>query len=140
MLAAQTTLEKPNQRINSVKISKTQATRNLNYVFFRDSIEETEVNENADKISNLIDKYLKVIGTLNKEVDTDTLDWWKTHEVVFPGLALLARKYLSVQASSASVERMFSIAGHIFSVKLRRLGIRFFTLLLLLKLNEDLIE
>ena len=59
---------------------------------------------------------------------------------MFPGLALLARKYLSVQASSASVERMFSIAGHIFSVKRRRLGIKFFFLLLLLKLNEDLIE
>ena len=42
--------------------------------------------------------------------------------------------YLSVPASSA--ERMFSISGHIFSVKRRRLGIKYFTDLVYLKLNE----
>ena len=140
LLAAQSIIENPNGKIDKVKVSKNQAIRNLNYVFFREAANDLETNENNDKVSNLIEKYLKILGTIIKEVDTDTLDWWRTHEVVFPGLALLARKYLSVQASSASVERMFSIAGHIFSVKRRRLGIRFFTLLLILKLNEDLID
>ncbi len=32
-----------------------------------------------------------------------------------------AMKYLGVQACSAAVERMFSISGHIFSLKRRRL-------------------
>ena len=47
---------------------------------------------------------------------------------------------LSVPVSSAAVERMFSIARHIFSVKRGRLGIEFFSRLflqlLILKLNE----
>jgi hypothetical protein len=38
-----------------------------------------------------------------------------------------AIKYLGVQASSAAVERMFSISGHKFSLKRRRLGYAFFT-------------
>jgi len=43
---------------------------------------------------------------------------------------------ISVPASSACVERMFSIAGHIFSLKHRRLGIQVFMDLVWLKLNE----
>ena len=39
-------------------------------------------------------------------------------------------------ASSACVERMFSIAGHIFTLKRRRLGIQVFMDLVWLKLNE----
>ncbi len=38
----------------------------------------------------------------------------KNYEKLLPALAVLAKKFLSVQASSASCERMFSIAGHIF--------------------------
>ena len=45
------------------------------------------------------------------------LSFWKNYQSEFPRLALLAQKYLSVPASSASVERMFSISSHIFSVK-----------------------
>ena len=52
----------------------------------------------------------------------------------------LARKYLSVPASSAWVERMFSFLGHIISLKRRRLGIQFFMVLSMVwfKLNEIL--
>jgi len=38
-----------------------------------------------------------------------------------------AMKYLRVQASSAAVERMFSISGHKLSLKRKRLGYVFFT-------------
>jgi hypothetical protein len=65
---------------------------------------------------------------------------YKLYELLFPSLATLAKKYLGVQASSCAVERMFSIAGHIFSVKRRRLGINYFTKLVLLKLNEEYME
>jgi hypothetical protein len=47
------------------------------------------------------------------------------------------KKYLSLQASSAAVGRMLSIAGHIFSDKRRRLGKDFFSNLVMLKLNEN---
>jgi hypothetical protein len=67
------------------------------------------------------------------------LDFWKTYETRFPALSNLARKYLSIQASSAAVERMFSIAGHIHSLRRRRLGSVFFSDLVFLKLNENLL-
>ena len=35
---------------------------------------------------------------------------------------------------------MFSIAGHIISIKRRRMGIGLFTMLVILKLNEDLLK
>ena len=38
-----------------------------------------------------------------------------------------------------AVERMFSISGHIFSLKRRRLGYVFFSDLVFLKLNEELL-
>jgi hypothetical protein len=53
-------------------------------------------------------------------------------------MGALAMKYLGVPASSAGVERMFSIAGHIFSVKRRRMGTRLFSELVFLKLNDNL--
>ena len=85
----------------------------------------------------MLDEYIR---TISEQQHKDALLFWKTYERVFPYLAKLARKYLSVQASSAAVERMFSIAGHIFSCKRRRLVIKFFSDLLLLKLNETLID
>ena len=80
-----------------------------------------------------IEKYIHLVANNDNK---DALDFWRKHEAIFPLLAVLAKKYLGVQASSCAVERMFSIAGHIFSVKRRRLGILYFTRLVLLKLNE----
>ena len=44
-----------------------------------------------------------------KKIIFCTLEFWKTNENNFSPLAELAKKYLSVPASSACVERMFSI-------------------------------
>ncbi len=45
-----------------------------------------------------------------------------------------------IPASSAAVERMFSICGHIFSIKRRRMSIKLFVTLVMLKLNEELLQ
>ncbi|CAG7667366.1 unnamed protein product, partial [Allacma fusca] len=39
---------------------------------------------------------------------TDPLDFWRTHQKQFPNLARLAKLYLAIPATSASVERLFS--------------------------------
>lgn len=49
----------------------------------------------------------------SKDKAIDALDFGERKN---PILAFLARKYLSVQASSCAVEHMFSIAGHIFQL------------------------
>jgi hypothetical protein len=52
---------------------------------------------------------------------------------------MLAKKYLGIPASSAAVERIFSISGHILSSKRSRMSVRLFSLLVFLKLNEQFI-
>jgi len=42
--------------------------------------------------------------------------WWKKHEVFCPILAGLAKFYLSVQATSAPSERVFSAANTVIGV------------------------
>ena len=43
--------------------------------------------------------------------DTDPLMWWKQHQEEFPHLSRMTRQYLTVSASSASPERLFSSVG-----------------------------
>eukprot|EP00924_Labyrinthula_sp_SR-Ha-C_P004988 snap_masked-scaffold_1-processed-gene-17.27-mRNA-1 protein AED:1.00 eAED:1.00 QI:0/0/0/0/1/1/3/0/590 len=51
------------------------------------------------------------------DFNLDVLDWWKNQKVVFPKLRQLARKVLTVQASSVSSERAFSVAKVEYSGK-----------------------
>jgi hypothetical protein len=45
----------------------------------------------------------------------DVLQWWKIGQEQFPTLAPIARKFLALQGSSVSVERLFSRTGKICS-------------------------
>jgi hypothetical protein len=50
-----------------------------------------------------------------ESIDTDLLNWWaKVGRNKYPNLAKLARQYLGCPASSASAERIFSLAGRVF--------------------------
>jgi len=68
--------------------------------------------------------------------DVSEKEFWKANHAKFPLLANLAKKYLGIPASSASVERMFSICGHILSLRRRKMGIKIFGEIVFLKLNE----
>ncbi|CAJ0883449.1 9889_t:CDS:10, partial [Entrophospora sp. SA101] len=52
-----------------------------------------------------LDAYLK---SPNAPPKTDVLTWWKNHESEYPHLALMARDYLAIPATSVPVERIFS--------------------------------
>jgi hypothetical protein len=62
----------------------------------------------GDKLFTELNAYMRVQQVVN---DTDPLMWWKQHQEEFPRLARMTRQYLTVPASSASPERLFSSVG-----------------------------
>ena len=65
-------------------------------------------------------------------VHSPILKWWKEHAVLFPYLSQVARRYLAMPATSASVERLFSVAGQVVTAKRNRLHPSSVTLLVFL--------
>ena len=70
--------------------------------------------------------------------DIDVLGFWKTNKDNYPILAKLATVYLAVHASSAPVERIFSIGGKIFRPERCRLSNNLFESLMFIRCNHDL--
>lgn len=60
-----------------------------------------------------VDKYLQMPALPHSRNGRDTcpLEWWKMHAPELPHLAKMARQFLSLPASSAGCERLFSAAG-----------------------------
>jgi hypothetical protein len=114
--------------VNNKDLSKIEKARTNNYVCHRAKISKEKYDSDT-----IIDDYIRVVSETNIK---DTLEFWRQYSERFPELAILAKKYLATPASSASVERIFSISGHIFSVKRRRLHHKYFSELVFLKLNE----
>ncbi|KAI2642406.1 E3 SUMO-protein ligase ZBED1 [Labeo rohita] len=63
-----------------------------------------------ESIANELLSYLKSVCL---ESEADPLQWWQEHEVAYPALSTLARKYLCVPATSSPSERIFSCSGNI---------------------------
>ena len=67
-------------------------------------------------------KYLETGFDVTFVSGKDILDFWRIHEKEYPySLAKMARQYLGCPASSASVERIFSVAGQFFDDLRRQL-------------------
>jgi hypothetical protein len=72
--------------------------------------------------------YLNAVPLDKKE---DPLAWWTVFHADYPTVAILARKYLAIPASSASSERVFSKVKLLyerqrFAMKARRLEVEVF--------------
>lgn len=52
----------------------------------------------------------------------EPLEWWRLNNTKYPVMAILARKYLAIPASSVASERMFSFAGGVCTDKRNRLS------------------
>ena len=79
-----------------------------------DIVQPLEPEESADSKREQINREL-LHYISEPSTKRNSLKWWKRMEPVFPNLALLARKYLCVPASSVPCERIFSLAGHLVS-------------------------
>ena len=121
---------------NETKKFQKEALRDATYKSLKYLAKESTSSASVSLIDDMIQNYYSEILASTFECE-DPLEFWKRNELKYPKLAALAKKFLGVPASSASAERMFSIAGHIFSVKRRRMGIKLFERLVFLKLNEE---
>ena len=79
--------------------------------------------------------YLKHPCAKNK---SDPLAYWKEEEFKYPVLSVLASRYLAIPASSAPVERLFSIAGKIFRPERCSMKDETFERLMMIKCNAKL--
>ena len=68
--------------------------------------------------------------------DANPLEYWLDNQSKYPTLALLAKRYLSVPASSAPVERLFSIGGKILRNERCSMSDRTFERLMFVKNNR----
>lgn len=85
------------------------------------SMQDPNYNNNNNNNNNNtpghdeLDRYFS-----SRQCDSPTMNpitWWKQHETMFPSMALLARRYLSLPAASVASERMFSTAGNMVTDK-----------------------
>jgi hypothetical protein len=68
---------------------------------------------------------------------TSLLKWWNENKSGFPHVAKVARKYLSVMATSMPCERLFSTGGNIVTVKRTRLTDYHVSAQMFLKVNYE---
>ena len=64
-------------------------------------------------LRKLVKQEVFAYGVVPAEPKCDPLLWWKDRAEQFPLLSQFARPYLATAASSAAVERLFSVAGHL---------------------------
>ena len=89
--------------------------------------DETVLTDNSVFISMAkveINKYLNLSASYNNNgefIRSDPLEWYRVHNFEFPNVAILARKYLCISATSAPSERMFSNCGSYVTKKRNQL-------------------
>ncbi|XP_069140012.1 E3 SUMO-protein ligase ZBED1-like [Argopecten irradians] len=69
----------------------------------------TDDSSSADTIEKEIELYLA--SPITTRDSAEPLQWWQRNESSFPNLAMLAKQYLAIPATSVPSERVFSAAG-----------------------------
>jgi hypothetical protein len=87
-----------------------------------------------------LDYYLDPIRTPIVADSVDPFEWWAVWKVQFPNVAKLARKYLSIPASSVPSERLFSDAGNQITAKRTRLDPKLAGKMMFMKRNSNAIH
>ena len=85
-----------------------------------------------------IDEFTRYLLEPQINHNLDPNNWWLEYEKQYPRVALLAKQILSIPASSASSERVFSTAGNIITSKRSRLDPMNATALIFLHQNKKL--
>lgn len=89
----------------------------------------------ASGINAELEKYL---AEDCEKYESDPLTYWSLNEVRLPTMSKLAIQYLALPASSAPVERLFSIAGKVFRPDRCNMSDKNFQALMFVKCNKVL--
>ena len=122
-IPSETESQPPSKRMKIM--SFLEETKNfLGEVAHKDSSKKTAFKQ--------LNEYLDLVKTNPVECQ-DTRSFWKKYRHEWPELAAYAKALLTVPASSASVERVFSVGGAILRHSRRRLSDRLFEMIMFLK-------
>ena len=104
----------PHTNYNEVRPS---ATRQF---FWQLATQNNNIENQAPLPSSTADELDNYLQSLPDE-NVEPLIWWKAHQKEYPILSMVARDYLSIQATSVACEQAFSTAGHTISKTRNRL-------------------
>lgn len=115
----------------------------------RNTRRESSVQKNAleflygddiTEINDLTTEFQYYLAEPELKFDLNPFDWWKSREHKYPAIGILAKKYLSIPATSVSSERCFSTAENVVTSKNTSLLTNNVNLLVFLYQNRNLIS
>ena len=80
------------------------------------------------------------LGTGDEEQFSDPLMWWEGRKIAYPTLYVLAQRYLSIPATSAPSERLWSLASRIVTIRRARLESSLIGDLMFIKENSLILD
>ena len=102
---------------NDAKVSNTDDLWNFN----DDAVQKAELQHDRDELGGVSSESRNLLSQPTISRPADPLKYWEAMKHSFPYIYSVARKYLSVPATSVPSERLFSKAGTIHSDKRSRL-------------------
>ena len=72
-------------------------------------------------VKSELDHYLEE-SVMTRTLDFDVLSWWKTNELKYPALQLMARDILAIPVSTVASESAFSMSGRVITPHRSRLS------------------
>ncbi|XP_050064486.1 E3 SUMO-protein ligase ZBED1-like [Aphis gossypii] len=95
--------------------------------------------DDVTEVNDLTTEFQNYLAEPQLKFDLNSFDWWKSREDKYPAIGILAKKYLSIPATSVSSERCFSTAGNVVNSKRTSLLTKNVNLLVFLYQNRNLI-
>jgi len=95
--------------------------------------------DDVTEVNDLTTEFQNYLAEPQLKFDLNPFDWWKSREDKYPGIGILAKKYLSIPATSVSSKRCFSTAGNVVNSKRTSLLTKNVNLLVFLYQNRNLI-
>ena len=119
------------ERTDEMKPPPTKRCKAEGFAFKR--LAQPKQNTTPTPALSEVQKYLELSI---QDPDSNPLETWRQYEKDLPRIAKLARKYLCLAASSAPVERLFSVAGKVFRPDRCRMSDKVFESLMMIKCGQ----